>query len=146
MSNYPVSAFPIAGALMKQNLVLSCGGFHLRRQKHMVFQQASNSPDCPQLAGERLRLQIHSYGNALSGWGSVSWAKENDCKKVQAQEIHKDCQVHHSDGRAVFSTLTKSSFWHSELVFWGGRHMVPVYRQRVDNLTIGHHSCLYTRL
>lgn len=72
MSNYPVSTFPIAGALMKQSPALSCEGFHLGRQKHMVFQQASNSPDCPQLAGERLSLQIHSYGNALSGCGSAS--------------------------------------------------------------------------
>lgn len=80
MSNYPVRAFPVARELMKHSPVLSCEDFHLRWQKHMVFQQVSNSQISLQLACERLSLQIHGYWKALSVWSSVIWAKENDCK------------------------------------------------------------------
>ena len=40
---------------MKQNPVLSCEDFHLRWQKHMVFQQVSNSPDFPPVGWGRTK-------------------------------------------------------------------------------------------
>ena len=55
MSNYPVRAFPVALELMKHKPALSCEDFHLRWQKHMVFQQVSNSPDFPPVGLRKIK-------------------------------------------------------------------------------------------
>ena len=123
MSNYPVRAFPIARELMKHSPVLSCEDFHLRWQKHMVFQQVSNSQISLQLACERLSLKIHSYWKALSVWGSVIWAKENDCKGSTSRTDKQQQPSSRWDlDPALFFTLIKSPF----LTLWacssGGRN------------------------
>ena len=67
MSNYPVGTFPKTHKLMKQSPVLNCEDFHLGWQKHMVFQQASNSPDFPPVGlGETTPANSWLLNNAVS--------------------------------------------------------------------------------
>lgn len=133
---------PIAWKLMKQSPVLSCEDFHLRWQKHMVFQRVSNRPDFPPVGGERLSLQIHGYGKELSVWGSVSWAKENDCKGSTNTTDKQGLPSLWFKLESCIFHINEVTCSNTELALLRGRNMVSFYRQRAYNITTGYQSPL----